>query len=93
VTAAEKDDTAKWREAAALRGEHPSWVIVWLASIGRFRAYRRLPGARRDTALTDLSATGLASQITHAEQAGGRASQPPQDRPRPQAASSGDPDP
>jgi hypothetical protein len=69
VTGGEPDDAARWREAAELRGEHSKWVIVWLTSIGRFRAYRRLPGARRDTALTDPTATGLAGQITGAEQA------------------------
>jgi hypothetical protein len=69
VTCGETDDAARWREAAELRGERPAWVIIWLASIGRFRAYRRLPGARRDTALTDTTATGLAGQITRAEQA------------------------
>jgi hypothetical protein len=69
VTSGESDDAARWREAAGLRGEHPRWVIVWLASTGVFRAYRRLPGTRRDTALSDPSAAGLASQITRAEQA------------------------
>ncbi|HEY7143951.1 MAG TPA: hypothetical protein VH637_06860 [Streptosporangiaceae bacterium] len=63
------DDAARWREATALRGEHPQWVVIWLATVSRFRAYRRLPGARRDTALTDPTAAGLASQITRAEQA------------------------
>jgi hypothetical protein len=65
----EPDDAARWREAAELRGEHAGWVIIWLAPVGRFRAYRRLPGARRDTALTDQTAAGLASQISRAEQA------------------------
>jgi hypothetical protein len=79
VTGSEPDDAARWREAAELRGQHSKWVIVWLASIGRFRAYRRLPGARRDTALTDPTATGLADQITRAEQA---ATTPPASRTR-----------
>jgi hypothetical protein len=69
VTSSEPDDAARWREAAELRGEHPKWVVIWLAPAGRFRAYRRLPGARRDTALSDPTAAGLADQITRAEQA------------------------
>jgi hypothetical protein len=70
VTGSEPDDAARWREAAVLRGEHSKWVIVWLASIGRFRAYRRLPGARRDTALTAATAAALSDDITQAEQGG-----------------------
>ncbi|HEY7146268.1 MAG TPA: hypothetical protein VH637_18660 [Streptosporangiaceae bacterium] len=69
MTSGEPEDAARWREAAELRGEHPLWVVIWLAPAGRFRAYRRLPGARRDTALTDPTAAGLADQITRAEQA------------------------
>jgi hypothetical protein len=69
VTGSEPGDAARWREAAELRGEHPLWVVIWLAPAGRFRAYRRLPGARRDTALSDPTAAGLATQITRAEQA------------------------
>ena len=67
MTGGQDDEAARWREAAQLRAEHPGWVIVWLASTGQFRAYRRLPGARRDTALTDPAAAGLAAQITRAD--------------------------
>jgi hypothetical protein len=63
------DDAGRWREAARLRRDHPRWVIIWLAPIRQFRAYRRLPGARRDSALTDRTPAGLASLITQAEQA------------------------
>ncbi|HEY7145476.1 MAG TPA: hypothetical protein VH637_14630 [Streptosporangiaceae bacterium] len=70
MTSGQQDeDAARWREAAELRGEHAGWVVIWLAPVGRFRAYRRLPGARRDTALSDQTAAGLSSQITRAEQA------------------------
>jgi hypothetical protein len=62
-------DAARWREAAQLRARHRGWVVVWLASMRQFRAYRRLPGARRDTALSAATAGGLAAQITAAEQA------------------------
>jgi len=60
------DDASRWREAARLRRAHPRWVVIWLAPIARFRAYARLPGARRDTALT---AADPAAQIGQAEQA------------------------
>lgn len=63
------DDADRWREAARLRREHPGWIVVRLSRDRRFTAYRRLPGARRDTALTDSTAIGLSSQITSAEQA------------------------
>jgi hypothetical protein len=66
--AAVDDDAGRWREAARLRREHPKWVVIWLAPIRQFRAYARLPGARRDTALTAPTTAGLAAQISHAEQ-------------------------
>jgi hypothetical protein len=64
------DDAARWRDAARLRAEHSGWVIVWLARTGQFRAYKRLPGARRDTSLTAATTDALATKITAAEQAG-----------------------
>lgn len=63
------DEAERWRETARLRREHRGWIVVWLARESRFNAYRQLPGSRRDTALTDLTASGLASKITQAEQA------------------------
>jgi hypothetical protein len=66
--AAEDEDARCWREAARLRREHRSWVIIWLAPAREFRAYGRLPGARRDTALTAATAVDLAVLIGHAEQ-------------------------
>jgi hypothetical protein len=62
------DDDARWREAARLRREHPKWIVIWLASAKQFRAYRRLPGARRDTTLSADKPEDLAAQITEAEQ-------------------------
>jgi hypothetical protein len=70
------DDAGRWREAARLRRDHPRWVVIWLAPIRKFRAYARLPGARRDTALTASTPAGLADQIGQAEQA----ARPPKDR-------------
>jgi hypothetical protein len=73
---AAEDDAEQWREAARLRCEHPRWVVIWLAPIRKFRAYARLPGTRRDTALTGSTPAGLADQIGQAEQA----SHSPKDR-------------
>jgi hypothetical protein len=62
------EDDACWREAVRLRREHPKWVVIWLASAKQYRAYRRLPGARRDTTLSAGKPEDLAAQITEAEQ-------------------------
>jgi hypothetical protein len=62
-------DAGRWREAARLRHEHGGWAIIWLAPSAEFHAYRRLPGERRDTALSAPTAEGLAEKITQAEQA------------------------
>jgi hypothetical protein len=72
------DEAERWREAARLRREHPGWIVVWLARESRYNAYRRLPGTRRDTALTDPTADGLASQIVSAEQAARHAPRNPE---------------
>jgi S-adenosyl methyltransferase len=63
------EDAACWEQAARLRAEHRGWVVIWLSGEARFRAYRRLHGARRDTALSAATAGEMAAQITQAEQA------------------------
>ena len=63
------DDDGRWREAARLRRDHPKWVVIWLAPLRQFRAYARLPGARRDTALTAADPADLTAQISKAERA------------------------
>jgi hypothetical protein len=73
------NDADCWREAARLRREHPKWVVVWLARIGCYRAYRRLPGTRRDTALTARTPGELTTQISHAEQSARTPSRPRSD--------------
>jgi hypothetical protein len=62
-------DGERWQEAAQLRHDHAGWVIVWLAATGEFHAYKRLRGARRDTALSAATASDLAAQIERAESA------------------------
>ena len=69
AAAASGQDADRLREAGRLRRERPGWVIIWLAPINEFRAYRRLPGARHDTALTAATADDLAILISNAEQA------------------------
>ena len=63
-----EDDQSRWQQAARLRSEHPGWVIIWLSPASEFRAYGRLPGRRRDTALTAPTPTLLAALIGQAEQ-------------------------
>jgi hypothetical protein len=63
------DDDARWEEAARLRREHRAWVVIWLASEHQFRAYRRMPGARRDTTLAASTPDDLAALIADAERA------------------------
>ena len=77
---ARHDEDACWREAARLRAEHRSWIVIWLAAEHCFRAYRRLPGARRDTALSAATPGELADLIGQAEQAA-RTPTPGKDRP------------
>jgi hypothetical protein len=58
----------RWNEAKRLRSEHRAWVIIWLAAGNCFKAYRRLPGTRRDTALSAATAAQMGGLITQAEQ-------------------------
>ena len=66
-------DAKCWQEAARLRREHRAWVVVWLARERCYKAYKRMPGARRDTALTATTAGDMATQIRRAEKAAARA--------------------
>ena len=65
---ADDDEAACWRHAARLRREFPAWVVIWIASTRRYRAYR-LSWSRRDNALTAETPDELAAQIVRAEQA------------------------
>jgi len=77
---ARQDEDACWREAARLRAEHRSWIVIWLAPEHCFRAYRRLPGARRDTAISAGTPGEMADLIGQAEQAA-RTPTPRKERP------------
>jgi hypothetical protein len=69
------EDVRCWQEAARLRHEHPGWVVLWLARIRQYRAYR-LRG-RRDTVLTASTPADLAAQISRSEgEAPGRLPRP-----------------
>ena len=61
------DDAACRREALRLRSDHPGWVIMWLVPARQYRAYRRLPGNRRDATLSAATPQALASAIIQAE--------------------------
>jgi hypothetical protein len=62
-------DAQRWQQAAQLRAEHRCWIVIWLAPEECFRAYRRLPGARRDTALSAATPAEMAGLIAQAEHA------------------------
>jgi hypothetical protein len=66
------DDAACWREAGRLRSQFRGWIVIWLAREGCYKAYRRMPGARRDTALSAATADKMAGQIRAAEKAAAR---------------------
>jgi hypothetical protein len=69
------EDVRCWQEAARLRHEHPGWIVLWLARIRQFRAYRLQ--ARRDTVLTASTPADLAAQIGRSErEAPGRPPRP-----------------
>jgi hypothetical protein len=70
----------RWREAAQLRADHKRWIVIWLAPQNCFKAYRRLPGARRDTALSAATSGEMADLIGQAEQAAATPA-PRKDRP------------
>jgi hypothetical protein len=73
-------DAGCWREAARLRREHRGWIIIWLARDNCYRAYRRAPGARRDTALSAPTARDIAKQISRADKAAARRARRARDR-------------
>jgi hypothetical protein len=58
-------EAERWLDVARLRNEHPDYVIIWLAPTRQFRAYP-LKNARRADALTAVTATDLAEQISRA---------------------------
>jgi hypothetical protein len=66
---ADTDAADRWREAARLRAEHRGWIVIWLAPEKCYRAYRRLPGARRDTALSAATPAEMADLIGQAQRA------------------------
>jgi len=65
-------DAGCWREAARLRREHRGWIVIWLARDNCYRAYRRTPGARHDTALSAPTAADMAKRISRADKATAR---------------------
>jgi len=67
AAAVQAEDDAHWREAGRLRRGHPGWVVLWIAKAREYRAYRRLPGTRRDARLAAPTPGDLAAQITAAE--------------------------
>jgi hypothetical protein len=69
---APEDDAARWSAAGRLRHEYPGWLVLWLARLGQFRAYRVSGRPRRPVTLTAADPAALAAQITAAEKVPGR---------------------
>jgi hypothetical protein len=65
------DDAARWREAARVRGEHPGWIVLWLACLGQYRAYPLVQDRHR-AIVTAADPGDLAAMIARAEQASPR---------------------
>jgi hypothetical protein len=65
------DDAARWREAVRLRGEHPGWIVLWLAYLQQYRAYPLVQDRHR-TIMTAAVPEDLATLIRQAEQASPR---------------------
>jgi hypothetical protein len=63
------DNEQGWREATRLRAARRAWIVIWLAPEQCFRAYARMPGAKRDTALSAPTSAEMARLIDQAEQA------------------------
>ena len=63
------DDWWRWQEVSRLNGQHPRWVVIWHRETSEFRAYGRLPGARRDTALSARTPGRLSDLIRQTEEA------------------------
>jgi len=62
-----EDEAARWRHAARLRREFPGWLVIWVASSRRYRAYQ-LSSTRRDSALIAETPDELAAKIVQAGQ-------------------------
>jgi len=62
-------DDEGWRQAAArIRREHPGFVVIWVARLGKFRAWP-LIRAPRGTVLTAETPDEMAAQMAGLEQA------------------------
>jgi hypothetical protein len=73
VPAADADDAACRKAAAQIRQEHSSWVVIWAAPMGRYRAWP-LFRAPRDTCLTAQTPTAQIEQIEEAVRSRGHRS-------------------
>ena len=62
------DDESRRRAAAEMRCQHPGFVVIWVASLGRFRAWP-LIRAPRGTVLTAQTPGELTAEMEQLEQA------------------------
>jgi hypothetical protein len=64
-------DAACWQAAAQARRQHPGWIVIWVAQLGRFRAYP-LFRAPSGTSVTAATPQELTAGMEQAEQAARR---------------------
>ena len=62
------DDQTRRRAAAQIRRQHPGFVVIWAADLGRYRAWP-LIRAPRGTVLTARTPDELTAQIQQLERA------------------------
>ena len=62
------DDANRWETVARIQGERSGWVVIWMASAGRYWAYP-LFRAPRGTAVTAATPDELTAQMDQVQQA------------------------
>jgi hypothetical protein len=65
------DSESRRRGAAEIRRQHPGFVVIWAADLGKFRAWP-LIRAPRGTVLTAETPGDMAAQMERIEQAAAR---------------------
>jgi hypothetical protein len=72
------DSESRRRAAAEIRRQHPGFVVIWAAGLGKFRAWP-LIRAPRGTVLTAETPGDMAAQMERIEQAAARGPRSPGD--------------
>jgi hypothetical protein len=76
---ANDEDASRWEAVRQLRRERPRWVIIWVAQIGKYRAYPPFR-AWRGLVVTAATTDETAAQMDQIERACSQRARSP-DRP------------